>query len=167
MGTNVSTNYITCPADANKTLGIKLPFLVMIIKNVRYALVSPPLLRSSRSTSLLRCKCSMIRTLDVGSAHRTISRPPVLSLSSVPCPCVSMRAGIRFSSTCPISRDVLTVPTTLRPYACRSTLTAESEESTSPIAYTPRTSCLLNSSSSSQLPARLSNERPRHPQSKG
>jgi hypothetical protein len=36
MGTNVSTNYITCPADANKTLGIKLPFLVMIIKNVSY-----------------------------------------------------------------------------------------------------------------------------------
>ena len=35
MGTNVSTNYITCPADAKKTLGIKLPFLVMIIKNVR------------------------------------------------------------------------------------------------------------------------------------
>ena len=37
MGTNVSTNYITCPADANKTLGIKLPFLVMIIKNVSFA----------------------------------------------------------------------------------------------------------------------------------
>merc|ERR1719359_1089516 len=35
MGTNVSTNYITCPADANKTLGIKLPFLVMIIKNLK------------------------------------------------------------------------------------------------------------------------------------
>lgn len=35
MGTNVSTNYITCPAEAKKTLGIKLPFLVMIIKNVR------------------------------------------------------------------------------------------------------------------------------------
>jgi hypothetical protein len=34
MGTNVSTNHITCPADKNKTLGIKLPFLVMIIKNV-------------------------------------------------------------------------------------------------------------------------------------
>ena len=28
MGTNVSTNYITCPADPKKTLGIKLPFLV-------------------------------------------------------------------------------------------------------------------------------------------
>lgn len=37
MGTNVSTTYITCPAEANKTLGIKLPFLVMIIKNVRLA----------------------------------------------------------------------------------------------------------------------------------
>ena len=34
MGTNVSTNYITCPVDDKKTLAIKLPFLVMIIKNV-------------------------------------------------------------------------------------------------------------------------------------
>jgi len=35
MGTNVSTTFIQCPADAKKTLGIKLPFLVMIIKNLR------------------------------------------------------------------------------------------------------------------------------------
>jgi len=35
MGTNVSTNYVTCPADPHKTLGIKLPFLVMIIKNLK------------------------------------------------------------------------------------------------------------------------------------
>ncbi|CAK9022413.1 unnamed protein product [Durusdinium trenchii] len=35
MGTNVSTTYITCPADSAKTLGIKLPFLVMIIKNLK------------------------------------------------------------------------------------------------------------------------------------
>jgi len=35
MGTNVSTNYISCPADPKKTLGIKLPFLVMIIKNLK------------------------------------------------------------------------------------------------------------------------------------
>lgn len=34
MGTNVSTTYICCPADQKKNLGIKLPFLVMIIKNV-------------------------------------------------------------------------------------------------------------------------------------
>ncbi len=35
IGTNVSTNYITCPAQQNQTLGIKLPFLVMIIKNLK------------------------------------------------------------------------------------------------------------------------------------
>ncbi|KAI8849156.1 Cilia/flagella-associated protein 20/WDR90/C3orf67 [Chytridium lagenaria] len=35
IGTNVSTNYITCPAHQNRTLGIKLPFLVMIIKNLK------------------------------------------------------------------------------------------------------------------------------------
>ena len=37
MGTNVSTTFIQCPADPKKTLGIKLPFLVMIIKNVSRA----------------------------------------------------------------------------------------------------------------------------------
>ncbi len=35
MGTNVSTNYIVCPAETKKTLGIKLPFLVMILKNLK------------------------------------------------------------------------------------------------------------------------------------
>ena len=30
-----STTYITSPADSKKTLGIKLPFLVMIIKNMK------------------------------------------------------------------------------------------------------------------------------------
>eukprot|EP00241_Pyramimonas_parkeae_P020292 CAMPEP_0114282528 /NCGR_PEP_ID=MMETSP0059-20121206/3608_1 /TAXON_ID=36894 /ORGANISM="Pyramimonas parkeae, Strain CCMP726" /LENGTH=152 /DNA_ID=CAMNT_0001403179 /DNA_START=2836 /DNA_END=3294 /DNA_ORIENTATION=+ len=35
MGTNVSTTYISCPAEPNATLGIKLPFLVMIIKNLK------------------------------------------------------------------------------------------------------------------------------------
>jgi len=35
MGTNVSTNYIVCPAESKKTLGIKLPFLVMILKNLK------------------------------------------------------------------------------------------------------------------------------------
>ena len=35
MSTNISTCFITCPADAKRTLGIKLPFLVMIIKNLK------------------------------------------------------------------------------------------------------------------------------------
>ena len=44
MGTNVSTTFIQCPADPKKTLGIKLPFLVMIIKNVSCLPYSLPLL---------------------------------------------------------------------------------------------------------------------------
>nr|XP_033515514.1 cilia- and flagella-associated protein 20 isoform X2 [Nicotiana tomentosiformis] len=35
VGSNVQQAYITCPADPNATLGIKLPFLVMIVKNVK------------------------------------------------------------------------------------------------------------------------------------
>ena len=34
VGANVSTAYVTCPADPAKALGIKLPFLVMIVKNM-------------------------------------------------------------------------------------------------------------------------------------
>jgi hypothetical protein len=34
MGTNVSTTFISTPQDEKQILGIKLPFLVMIIKNV-------------------------------------------------------------------------------------------------------------------------------------
>ena len=40
VGTNVSTTYITCPGQKTKTLGIKLPFLVMIIKNVSSTTIS-------------------------------------------------------------------------------------------------------------------------------
>lgn len=50
MGTNVTTAYITCPQNPQETLGIKLPFLVMIIKNVTH------LLFSSKSISPLKSK---------------------------------------------------------------------------------------------------------------
>jgi Protein of unknown function (DUF667) len=33
VGANLQSTYITCPADLNATLGIKLPFLVLIMKN--------------------------------------------------------------------------------------------------------------------------------------
>ena len=33
--TNITTTFITCPADPKATLGIKLPFLVMIVKNMK------------------------------------------------------------------------------------------------------------------------------------
>ncbi|XP_058509198.1 cilia- and flagella-associated protein 20-like [Solea solea] len=34
-GTNINTTFITCPADPHMTLGIRLPFMVMIIKNLK------------------------------------------------------------------------------------------------------------------------------------
>ncbi|CAD6218588.1 unnamed protein product [Miscanthus lutarioriparius] len=35
IGTNVQSTYITCPADPSATLGIKLPFLAIIVKNLK------------------------------------------------------------------------------------------------------------------------------------
>lgn len=32
---NTSTTFITCPADPRKTLGIRLPYLIMIVKNMK------------------------------------------------------------------------------------------------------------------------------------
>lgn len=33
-GSNVATTYMTCPAMPDKTLGIKLPYFVLVLKNV-------------------------------------------------------------------------------------------------------------------------------------
>ncbi|KAG4960015.1 hypothetical protein JHK87_036648 [Glycine soja] len=35
IGSNIQSTYITCPADPAATLGIKLPFLVIIVKNLK------------------------------------------------------------------------------------------------------------------------------------
>eukprot|EP00924_Labyrinthula_sp_SR-Ha-C_P015270 snap_masked-scaffold_9-processed-gene-13.80-mRNA-1 protein AED:0.06 eAED:0.06 QI:0/0/0/1/1/1/3/0/201 len=78
-GTNVSTNYISCPRKATQTLGIKLPFLVMIIKNMnRYFTFEVQVLddknvrrrfRASNYQSTTRVKpfiCTMPMRLDSG-----------------------------------------------------------------------------------------------------
>ncbi len=36
IGANVSTNFISCPSDPNQTLGIKMPYLVLLIKYVKF-----------------------------------------------------------------------------------------------------------------------------------
>lgn len=36
VGCNVSTTFIQCPAEKSKTLGIKLPYLMIVLKNVRF-----------------------------------------------------------------------------------------------------------------------------------
>jgi hypothetical protein len=35
MGENIADVYITCPSHPKKTLGIKLPYIVLLVKNVR------------------------------------------------------------------------------------------------------------------------------------
>ncbi|KAA0196337.1 cilia- and flagella-associated protein 20 [Fasciolopsis buskii] len=35
LGNNVSSTFISCPSDPRKSLGIKLPFLVLIVKNLK------------------------------------------------------------------------------------------------------------------------------------
>ncbi|EWM20102.1 transcription factor, partial [Nannochloropsis gaditana] len=35
VGENVAENFIACPADSKDQLGIKLPWLVLVVKNVR------------------------------------------------------------------------------------------------------------------------------------
>ena len=144
MGTNVSTNYITCPAESNKTLGIKLPFLVMIIKNVSFN-------RSWRSTLPSKFKFSTTRMFAGASGPPTTNRQRESNPLSAQCQCDWMRAGTRSSSTCPISRGERMAQTTLRLWESRSTQTAEFEESTSLTDCTRRTNFLRSSNCSFPL----------------
>lgn len=162
MGTNVSTNFITCPADANKTLGIKLPFLVMIIKNVSDP--SSDWLCSWKSTSLSRCRCWTTRTWGGDSEPQTTKARPEWSPSFAPCPWGWTRVGIRFNSTWVTSLGEPTEPTTSKRLGkyyrsethlgFKSTQTAGSGEFTSLTDSTLKTNYLLNSNSSSQLLAK-------------
>merc|ERR1711907_56109 len=135
MGTNVSTNYITAPCDPNKTLGIKLPFLVMILKNLKKYFTFEVMVlddknirrrfRASNYQSTTRVKpfiCTMPMRLDEGW-----NQIQLISLTSL---------------------AVHTEPTTSKPCVCKSTLTAGSVVSTSQIGCTQRTSCPQSSSSS-------------------
>merc|ERR1740139_970433 len=89
MGTNVSTNYINAPLDPKKTLCIKLPFLVMIIKNLKkYFTFEVQVLddknvrrrfRASNYQSTTRVKpfiCTMPMRLD-GTKPRVVAKPTV------------------------------------------------------------------------------------------
>lgn len=113
-GTNVSTTYITCPADPKKTLGIKLPFLVMIIKNLKkyftFEVQVRPTRLSTRRCIIVRIAFRFwtIATFAVGSERATTNRLRVSNRSSARCPCVWTMAGIKFSSIFLISLDVPT-----------------------------------------------------------
>ena len=139
MGTNVTTAYITSPQNPNETLGIKLPFLVMIIKNVRSSL------RSSKNISLSKYRYLMTKMYAEDLELPTISRRLEWSPSSVLCPWGSTKAGIRFSLTCQISPEEPTVATTFRRWEWQFTLTVVSEEYTFLIDFIVSKSCHQNS----------------------
>merc|ERR1712141_246927 len=134
-GTNVSTTYITCPADPRKTLGIKLPYLVMIVKNMKkYFTFEVQVLddknvrrrfRASNYQSTTRVKpfiCTMPMRLDEGWNQ------------------------IQFNLSDFTRRAYGT--TILRPSEFKFTPTAVSDVSTSLIDSTQRTSSHPNSNSS-------------------
>eukprot|EP00382_Lankesteria_abbotti_P002700 CAMPEP_0113848152 /NCGR_PEP_ID=MMETSP0372-20130328/2299_1 /TAXON_ID=340204 /ORGANISM="Lankesteria abbotti" /LENGTH=247 /DNA_ID=CAMNT_0000817565 /DNA_START=100 /DNA_END=843 /DNA_ORIENTATION=+ /assembly_acc=CAM_ASM_000359 len=81
-GSNVSTTYISCPGDPKRTLGIKLPFLVLVVKNLKkYFSFEVQVLddkgirrrfRASNYQSTTRVKqfiCTMPMRLDEGWNH--------------------------------------------------------------------------------------------------
>ena len=98
VGTNVSTTYITCPADPRKTLGIKLPYLVMIVKNMKkyftfevqvetYHIFTHQALNMLKISHLIEnmlsllnhliyCRCWMTRTFVGAFAPPTTKAPP-------------------------------------------------------------------------------------------
>lgn len=150
MGTNVTTTFVTCPKEKDKTLGIKLPFLVMIIKNVRFAL-----------TQLKKYFTFEVQVLDDKNVRRRFRASNYQSTTRVkPFICTMpmrldegtlpvMQDGTRSSSTCRTSPAGPTDPTTSRPSACPSTPTAESAGSTSRTGSTAKKNCPQSSSSSS------------------
>ena len=106
VGTNVSTTYITCPADPRKTLGIKLPYLVMIVKNMKKYFTFEVQVRSNLmplelvvaknkfrvdilpSVTYSFCylfRCWTIKMSDEGFEHQITNQPQGLSLLSAPC----------------------------------------------------------------------------------
>ena len=126
VGTNVSTTYITCPADPRKTLGIKLPYLVMIVKNMKKYFtfevqVKLESYHSWQPWKIAIWKCTvhknsfslpivgfffrfwMIRMSGEDSEPQTIKVLPESNHLSVQCQCVWMMAGTKFNSIWRIS----------------------------------------------------------------
>lgn len=68
IGENVAFSYISCPADPGQALGIKLPFLVLVVKNVSPAPLCP------------MCECGSWEVTRQDTRQRTKRSPPFPSL---------------------------------------------------------------------------------------
>ena len=149
MGTNVTTTFVTCPKEKNKTLGIKLPFLVMIIKNVPITL-----------TQLKKYFTFEVQVLDDKNVRRRFRASNYQSTTRVkPFICTMpmrldegtyciIQDGIKFNSTFQILLGGLMDPTISRLSEYPSMPTAELEEFTSLTDYIVKRNSHQNSSSS-------------------
>ncbi|KAI8546011.1 hypothetical protein RHMOL_Rhmol07G0082400 [Rhododendron molle] len=84
VGSNVQSTYITCPADPAATLGIKLPFLVMIVKNLKQyftfeiqVLDDKNVRRRFRASNFQVCKSSLFPVLAVTRVKPFICTMPL------------------------------------------------------------------------------------------
>lgn len=143
MGTNVTTAFITCPQNEKETLGIKLPFLVMIIKNVSLPLCS------SKSTLPLKFKSLMTKMFVVALEHLITSQQLESNHLFVLCQWDSTKAGIRSSSTCQTLHEEHMEAIIFKHYEWPFTQIAEFEESIFRIVFIAKNNFHQNSSSSS------------------
>lgn len=134
IGNNVSTTYITCPADLTKTLGIKLPILVLIVKNmdryftfevqVNFLIIlfidcNGPLGFLTRFLASYLHRSSTIGELNGVSELATFRVQPEWNHSFAQCPCGWKRSGTSCSSTWRTSRNVLTEQTSQKCFVFR------------------------------------------------
>ena len=87
----------------------------------------------------------MIKKCAAASVLRTIRALRASSPSFALCQCGWMKDGIKFNLICQTLLAVHTVQTTLKPCACKYTLTVVFAASISPIAYIRKKSCPLSS----------------------
>ncbi len=161
-----STTYVCCPANQKQFLGIKLPFLVMIIKNMKKYFtfeVQVPIPATynchvcmyvhskklgettvfSQSSSYMtvwksHARFWMTKMSDGGSEPPTTSQRPEWNRSSAPCPWDLTMGGTRSSSISPTSPGELTGPTTLRLLGSRWVMSRSWGECSSCIVINPR-----------------------------
>ncbi len=99
----VSTTYISCPADANETLGIKMPYLVMIIKNMR-KYFSFEVQACARSQPQARgAQLSHLRAGDGRQGHQTpLSRVQLPGAPASPRGCAAVRQPCPHTALTPL-----------------------------------------------------------------
>lgn len=100
ISSNVSTTFITCPADPKKTLGIKLPFLVMIIKNLKKYFTFEV---QVSSVKIIKGHRDGSEVIDIFRAQLLLIFPRLLGMELQRCyvsiPSICMHACSRFQHT--------------------------------------------------------------------